>query len=180
MKITTSSGQWQSAAGPHWDIQLALRVPRVAHAGDIAQSTVEYICDALGVGGADLKASLMVLATELLDNALRYSAPTVDNVSFRIASRPGVLHCETVNRTSPDRAARLQGIVMSLSVREPEDLFRERLEFTATRKIDESGIGLILLSKDHGVILDAEIQADTSSDTSIVTVHAQMAMREVG
>ncbi len=159
------------------EFELHLTLDSTGSPGRLAQLTADYLADSLALNGSPVRDSIMTITSELLDNAVKYSAHGDDPISLRVRSTRDAVEIETSNTADSSRAGTLRYVLDRLAEEEAEFLFLKQLEYTAAAQAAESGIGLIVLTKDHGAMLELSIKNDHDG-RNIVTVRAVVDVKE--
>ncbi|MBK7758833.1 MAG: hypothetical protein IPI35_21040 [Deltaproteobacteria bacterium] len=95
---------------------------------------------------------------ELIENLAKFSANKQKPVSIEINHYGELLTVTTENEAARPQTTALRARLARMATTEPEELFLERLEHTASSDRAASGLGLISLKKDYGARLAAEIR----------------------
>ena len=110
----------------------------------------------------DRPVAAQVLSTglnELIENLAKFSANKQQPVSVEINHYGELLTVTTENEAARPQATALRARLARMATTDPEELFLEQLEHTASSDRAASGLGLINLKKDYGARLAAEIRA---------------------
>lgn len=106
--------------------------------------------------------AVQVLSTglnELIENLAKFSANKRMPVFVEINHYGELITVTTENEAALPQVEALRGRLLRMATTDPEELFLEQLEHTASSDRSASGLGLINLKKDYGARLAAEIRA---------------------
>ncbi len=106
---------------------------------------------------ANAQQTLSTGLNELIENIAKFSANKRDPATLSVAHYGEHLRITTVNRARGARAAALASRLDRLASTDPEELFLEQLEHTASNDRAASGLGLITIKKDYGALMWAEV-----------------------
>ncbi|MCK6521350.1 DUF6272 family protein [Myxococcota bacterium] len=136
-------------------IDLIVQWRRCSKMADFLASYFEYHFESRVVAAQVLSTGL----NELIENLAKFSADKQRPVSVEISHFGEVITFETQNEARRAEVAALRARLTRMATTDPEELFLEQLEHTASRDRAASGLGLINLKKDYGARLSAEIRA---------------------
>lgn len=101
---------------------------------------------------------------ELVENLAKFSADKRASVTLSVAHYGEHLRVETVNVARRPQVEALSARLNRMATEDPEDLFLEQLEYTASSDRAASGLGLITIKKDYGARLGAVLEPVEGSD----------------
>ena len=105
--------------------------------------------------------ALHVLSTglnEVIENLAKFSLDKRATVTVTVTHYGEHLRITTQNVALVANAEALAARLDRMATEDPEDLFVEQLEHTATHDRAASGLGLITIKKDYGAVLGAVIE----------------------
>ena len=145
-------------------------------------SSADFVANFLGFSFGSREQAITVLSTvlnELLENAVKFSAPADYDITVRTTYDGESILVETTNLCTRMQADILCAWVQRITDNDPEDLFIAQLERTAANSPDQSGLGFITLAKDYGASLGVRIETGTSPYV-LARVQAVIDVAELG
>ncbi|MGB0694902.1 MAG: DUF6272 family protein [Rhodospirillaceae bacterium] len=116
---------------------------------------------------AEIKNAVTYIANELLENAMKYADERFAiPITIRLEMHQDMLVFSESNAIGSAQAATFRAFIDWLSSGDPEVLYMEALENSATREDGGSGLGLITMMNDYGARLAWQI--DPNDDDSVV------------
>lgn len=92
---------------------------------------------------------ISTVLNELLENAVKFSPEKHRRASLALIYHGETIRIQTRNTSNKKHVASLQRLVERLCSEDPELLFLEQLEYSATEDPDASGLGIVTLKKDY-------------------------------
>ena len=121
-------------------------------------------------------AIVAAVATELLENAVKYAARSEDRIRLRISSYQGTICVESRNTAKRSAVDSLRKIFDTLATDDPSDMLQRQLEHTAAVQPTHSGVGLMKLRAESNVGLGALIEA-MDAEHAVVRLRAVLCTR---
>ncbi len=120
---------------------------------------------------------LSTVINELLENAVKFSTDGAPAIRIRTGRRGNSVWIETFNKAAEPRARLLEKTLEELGREPASALFTRRM--AADKDPEAPGIGLLIIQRDHGARIHAEIalRADGAVD---VRVHVELDVTRAG
>ncbi len=104
----------------------------------------------LSYGLADLHGAVNYIVNELLENAMKFSAPdSTLPVTISLEIYPEQLIVRVQNAINPGTAERLQKVIDQLLLNSPQELYLQKLEANAVEDCPSSGLGYLTILNDY-------------------------------
>ena len=147
-----------------------------------ASETCEFLGDVFalrhakaGADYTDARHSIIYLANEWLENAIKFRVPGAIHVNCSLED--GNFEITVSNDTAPDVAGRFQTLIEELISRDPGELLIERIEANAADENSSgSGLGLLTLMNDYGARLGWDFRSAPSGSAVTLSTHAALTL----
>ena len=119
-----------------------------------------------------------IVVNELLENLVKFGADKRESLTLAVVNFGDVVRVDATNRCHAAHVGPLRAQFQRLIDGDPEALFLEQIERTATGSDTDSGLGLLALAKDHREALGLQVRS-SSGGLWEVTVRAELSTREM-
>ena len=117
--------------------------------------------------------AISFLANEMLENAVKFRLSGVGPVAIMASTTDAAFDLAVTNPAPPASAEALAALTRELALDDPGDLLIARIEANAlTNRESGSGLGILTLMSDYGVIFDWRFDPIRDQEARLVTAHA--------